>query len=201
MIRRCSVLLTGALLWLAPRPALAHGALEGAGDFYAGLLHPVVVPAELLALVATGLLIGRAGLATCRWAIPMLAGGVAVGLAAAHAVDALSGATTALIVFALAAAAIVTTGLRAPMGIGVGLASLTGVAVGFDAAPEPNAWFTLLLTAAATLLGSTAIAAILAALALKAEQHWQRIAVQIAGSWITASALLYLAYQFMAPAR
>lgn len=199
MIRRRSILLAGALLWFTPKAAHAHGTIEGVGDFYAGLLHPLVVSAELLALAATGLLIGRSGLAACRWGIPALAGTIAAGLISAPAIAPAPDMTTPLVAVALVAAAIVTTGLRAPRWIATGLAVLAGFAVGIDAAPETNARFAAFLSGAATLLGGTALFTITAALGLRAEKHWQRVAIQVAGSWATASAMLYLAYQLVTP--
>lgn len=193
----------GAALFfiLLPGAAAAHSVVQGVDGFYAGLLHPLVVPAELLALVAAGLLIGRSGLAVCRRGIPTLAGGVVAGLVLASVVTADTDATTLLIVAALAAAAIVISGLRAPIWLGAGLAGFAGIAVGFDAAPETNPHSVAFLTGAATLLGATAFVTIIAALALRAEKHWQRVAAQVAGSWIAASAILYLAYQLVAPTR
>ncbi|WP_267213640.1 HupE/UreJ family protein [Chelatococcus asaccharovorans] len=190
-----------ALLWLAPQAAHAHGAIEGIGDFYAGLLHPLLVPAELLALVATGLLIGRSGLAACRRGIPTLAVTMAAGLALAPVIAAAPDMTTPLVAVALVAAAIVTTGLRAPGWIATGLAMLAGLAIGIDAAPEAGVRFMAFVNGAATLLTGTALVTIIAALGLRAEQHWQRIATQVAGSWITASAVLYLAFQLVLSTR
>lgn len=205
MRSRRSIVPAGVLLWLIPQAAYAHGSLEGVGDFYAGLLHPVVVPAELLAIVASGLLIGRSGLSTCRRAIPTLAGAVAAGLVLASKVASVPDMTTPLTLVALVAAAVVTTGLRAPVWIAAwvasGLAMLAGLAVGLDAAPETNALFGALVSGIATLLGSTALITIVAALALRADKHWQRIAAQVAGSWITASAVLYLAHQLVTSTR
>lgn len=201
MIRRRTILSASALLCLTPQAAQAHGALEGVGDFYAGLLHPVVVPAELLALIATGLLIGRSGLAGCRWGIPMLAGATAAGPGLALAVAPSSDMTALLATVAFVAGAIVTTGLRTPRWIAVGLAILAGLAVGVDAAPETNVPVTALLNGTATLLGSTALVTIIAALGLRADKHWQRIATQVAGSWVTASSILYLAYLVVVPTR
>lgn len=131
----------------------------------------------------------------------MLAGAMALGLALAPAIAATPDMTTPLVTVALVAAAIVTAGLRTPPWIAVGLAILAGVGVGIDAAPGMNAAFPALLNGAATLLGGTAMVTIIAALGLKAERHWQRIATQVAGSWITASAMLYLAYQFVVAVR
>jgi hydrogenase/urease accessory protein HupE len=199
--RHAIVFAAATLLWLTPQAAFAHGTLQGVGDFYAGLLHPVIVPAELLAIVASGLLIGRSGLVACQRGIPAFAGAVAAGLVLAFAFAAAADMTTPLVSAALVAAAIVTTGLRPPIWTAVGLASLAGLAVGFDAAPEANARLGALLSGMATVLASTALITIVAALALQTEKHWQRIAAQIAGSWITASAVLYLTFQFVAQTR
>lgn len=177
-----------------PQEALAHGVLKGVGDFYAGLLHPIVVPAELLAIAAMGLLVGRSGLAACRRGIPMLAAGVAVGLGLASVV-ATSGTTTPLVVAALVAGAIVTAGQRVPPWVAAGLAALAGTALGIDAAPEAKSHIAAVTSGVATIVGSTALATIIAALALRVEKHWQHVAAQVAGSWITAWAMLYFAYQ------
>lgn len=201
MIRRPSILLVGALLWLAPQGAHAHGAIKGVGDFYAGLLHPFVVPAELLALLAVGLLIGRSGLAACRLGIPILAGAMAASLASAPAITEAPDMTIALAAAALVSAAIVTTGLRPPRWIATCLAMVAGLAVGIDAAPEANSRFAALLNGAATLLGGVALVTIIAALGLRAEKHWQRIGTQVAASWIVASAVLYLALQLVSSTR
>jgi hydrogenase/urease accessory protein HupE len=60
-----------AALLLATDPAHAHDVVAGVGGFYGGLLHPLLVPAHVLALTSLGLLIGqqtprqRAGLLGC----------------------------------------------------------------------------------------------------------------------------------------
>lgn len=197
---RC-ILPACATLGLIPQAAHAHGAIEGAGDFYGGLLHPLVAPAELLVIVACGLLIGRCGLAACRSGIPMLAGAIAVGLGLGSTVAPGADMTIPLALVALIAAAIVTTGLRAPLWAAAGLTLLAGFTVGLDAAPEPNGGVGALMSGAAMLLGGTGLATITAALALRSEQNWQRIAAQVAGSWITASSVLFLTYQLVVSTR
>lgn len=47
-------------------PAAAHSPIKGVGTFYSGLLHPALVPAHLLALIAVGLLIGQ-NVPASRW--------------------------------------------------------------------------------------------------------------------------------------
>lgn len=201
MTRRRLVLPAGAVLWLMPQAARAHGVLEGVGDFYAGLLHPFVVPAELLAIVATGLLLGWSGVLVCQRGILAFAGAVAAGLVLAQPLAMTAGATPALIAAALVAAAVVTAGLRAPAWFATTVAAVAGLAVGIDAAPEAEAVFKTLLSGAATVLGGAVLITIVAALVLGAEQHWHRIAARVAGSWITASAILYLTWHMLVLAR
>ena len=50
-----------AVSCLTPRLALAHVPFAGLNDLYNGLLHPVVVPAHLLLLAASGLFLGKQG--------------------------------------------------------------------------------------------------------------------------------------------
>ena len=58
--RRAAILLITILI--TPGTALAHGSIEGIGDFYSGILHPALVPAHLLVLLSLGLLLGQQGL-------------------------------------------------------------------------------------------------------------------------------------------
>ena len=44
---------------ISAAPAQAHVPIEGVGGFYGGLLHPILVPAHALALLALGIFIGR----------------------------------------------------------------------------------------------------------------------------------------------
>ena len=170
--------------------------MEGIGDFYAGLLHPVVVPSEALALVATGLMLGSSGLPACRPGLVALAAGLAAGLAVGRLVPA--GLTMPLLLIAaLVAAALVTAGLRLPPAPAAAVAALAGAAVGIDARPETDALTSTLVASAASLLGGAALATLVAGAVLDRVYHWQRIAVRTAGSWITASAILYFAWLFV----
>jgi hypothetical protein len=98
----------------------------------------------------------------------------------------------------LAAAATVTSGLRLPVIVTTMLALIGGVAVGLDARPEAPSLPSAALAGAATVLGGTALALVVAALVLSREKFWQEIAVRVAGSWITASAVLYLSWRLVA---
>jgi hypothetical protein len=189
-----------ALAGLLPGTAEAHNLLKGAGDIYAGFLHPVVVPAEALALIATGLLLGTSGKVAARIGLPALAAGLAAGLAIASWLSTEALSTTLLLAVALLAASIVTAGPRVGPAFAAGLAFAGGTAVGFDAMPESPTLSGLLAASAATVAGGTVAATIIAALALDRTVLWQAVATRIAGSWITASTILYFAWRLAAPA-
>ncbi len=192
-MNRAAVAGAALLLGLGTGRAQAHGMLQGVGDFYAGLLHPLVVPAEALALVAVGLLLGSSGLAACRLGIPALAAGLVAGLGLGRLVP-VPEATPLLLATALVASALVAAGLPVPPLAAAGLALLGGAAVGIDAQPGAEALLPRLVASGASVLGGAALATVVVALALGRAGLWQRIVVRTAGSWITASAILYFTW-------
>lgn len=192
---RAAIAIAAAAILAAVAPAHAHAPLDGVGEFYTGLLHPLVVPAELVATAAVGLLLGFRGLEHCRPGIPALAAGLILGLAVGAWVTADGIGAGPLLGVALAAAAAVTSGLRFPVIGTTMLALIGGIVVGLDARPEAPTFPSAVLTGAATVLSATVLAMVVAALVLSREKFWQEIAVRVAGSWITASAMLYFTWQ------
>jgi hypothetical protein len=57
----------------------------------------------------------------------------------------------------------------------------------------------LLLASGGSVLGGTALATVVVALVRGHQRHWQPIVVRTAGSWITASGILYFVWR-LAPA-
>lgn len=188
------VLLAGAgLVVLHPAAAAAHGMLQGVGDIYAGLLHPLLVPAEALALVAASLQLGSSGRAACRVGLPALGAGLAAGLALGRHVPP-SLATPLLLAVAFLAASLVTAGIRLPPTAAAAIAALAGIAVGIDAQPDPGGLRPAISAGAAAIIGASALAVVVAALALGRESGWKHVAVRVSASWITACAILYFAW-------
>jgi urease accessory protein len=63
--------LAAALLFVvAAAPASAHSPVKGIGTFYNGMLHPYLVPAHLLVLLALGLMIGQHAPGSSRYSLP-----------------------------------------------------------------------------------------------------------------------------------
>jgi len=179
-----------------PLPAQAHGNVAGIGGFYGGLLHPLLVPAEFLTVIATGLLLGTTGREACRLGLIAFAAGVAAGLAAARYLGPSVELTTSVsLVMGLVAGLAVAAGIRVATALAFLVAAAAGVAIGMDAAPEESTFPTHLVASIATVLGSTVLLLLTAVLALGRNIHWQRIAVRIAGSWVAACSILYFAWE------
>lgn len=63
-----------------PFTASAHVTFTGAGDLFAGLVHPLVVPAHVLVLVALGLLFGQKDKAYRTHMLPIFLATLILGL-------------------------------------------------------------------------------------------------------------------------
>jgi hydrogenase/urease accessory protein HupE len=162
--------------------------------FFSGLLHPLVIPAHLLALLALGLLIGqqRAMLPpSMAFATALAAGLTAIALAIGEtaALDVLLAATAlAGILLALAK--------PLPTFLSTALAAVTGIALGLDSPPEAISLTAANATLVGTWLSACLVLALVAAAGRSLTRWWQCIGMRIVGSWLAASAILVLALRF-----
>jgi hypothetical protein len=183
----------GLVVGLQPAGADAHAIVDGIGGFYAGLLHPVLVPAEALGITALALLLGSSGRSACRAGLPALLAGIIGGFFLGRHFPP-SWSTPSLLGVAFLAAVLVAAGTRLPAPAASLIAALTGLAVGIDAQPEGGELRQFLTASAEVLLGATALALILAGLVIDRQRGWPRIVARVVGSWITACAILYFAW-------
>lgn len=179
-----------------PEHAFAHSTMAGSDGFYAGVLHPLVVPAHLMALVATGLWIGqhdseRIGNPLLAFAV-LFTIGSAVGLF--HPWD---DASLLLLLLALIIGLLVAAERSLPFYLAMPLAGLVAWSVGIDSAPDGAGTLTVRLIALlGTFIGAHLLVLNLVALVSSNMKAWADIAFRIAGSWIAASAILVLAFEF-----
>jgi len=175
-------------------PASAHPVF-GVTGFAGGLLHALLVPTHLMAVVALALLIGqqRRG----RGAVIAYAAAIIAGLGAIAIAYVPERADEGVLAVAASAGLLVALARPLPRSVGVLLAGAVGLAVALDSPPEAIS----LRDANLALLG-TAIGALLVLLALlqlttRLTRGWQRIGARIAGSWIAATAILVLALRLV----
>jgi urease accessory protein len=177
--------------------------VPGLGKFYNGMLHPVLAPAALIALLALGLVIGQRGLAQSRVPVLVLALGLALGLMVGSQWMGVPGAPGAdtdslLLVLGIACAASALAAWRMPEALLLAMAGALGLAAGVglaDMAVGAARWIVI----AGTWLGAALLAVGVAAVAELAQRSWQQIAVRVVASWLAASALLVLGLQWVGP--
>ena len=162
---------------------------------WAGMLHPLIVPAHVAAIVALALLIGQQNWG--RNVAMAYVAAVLLGLGAIAMAYVPKFAEERLLAFAAITGVFVVVSRPLPQEFGVLLAAAIGISLALDSPPEA-----LALTDANLTLVGTAAGAVLLLLALlqgtaRLRQHWQRIGARIAGSWIAATAILVLALRLV----
>ena len=169
--------------------AVAHAPMgEGVSG---GLLHPYLVPAHAMSLVALGLFIGSRrdqGIPLLAFAAALIAGLVALTFAIAEtpAAEILLG-NTGLVGVLLAA------DWTPPKPLGWMIAAVTGGMIALDSPPETISVQEADLMLLGIGLGAlSALGAVIGG-AGYLTRPWQRLGVRVVGSWIAASAILVLA--------
>jgi urease accessory protein len=150
-----------------------------------------VAPTHLLAIVAIGLLAGeggRGGSALALFALGLLAGSLAIASAIRETPSALVLLVMAAFVGITVAAAITLTSLVTNV-----LAFAAGLALALDTPPQATSIAVAVASQIGTGIAATAVLMLVTAIATGAIRPWQRIGLRVAGSWITASAILVLA--------
>lgn len=183
-------------LLVLPASAQAHSPIEGIGDFYNGVLHPLIVPEHVLTLLASGLLLGQQRTSVVRtslWTflVVIVAGLAQVALNRGYSVEAYLPALAAII------GLLVTFRLKLPGAIFPVLLALVGLLVSTDSDPEGlarSARLAFLPGAGLGMLVTVLYASALSHFCMRRE--WPSIGVRIAGSWVAASAMLVLSLSF-----
>ncbi len=174
-------------------PAAAHQLIPGVGGCAAMVLHPLAVTDHLLAIVALGLLSGMSLSTRFDALLLVLALGVLGGYLIAVTGTSPDFAALAPLLLAATSGALTALAFRPPFAALAGLAALTGLAIGGATPPEDPASRAVILTGIGAVIGTALLFILFAAVARMAERDWQRTGLRVAGSWITACALLVLA--------
>ncbi len=171
--------------------AQAHPVLAGAGSFYGGLLHPLLVPAHAMAVLALGLLIVQQA-PRWRWVPAAYAAGLAAGFAAMMSAVSPRLATEALLAAAAATGGLLALARALPALLGYALAFATGTALALDSSPGGISVRDANVTIIGTYCGAVVLMLAVAELMPEPRRDWHKVGVRILGSWIAASAVLVL---------
>lgn len=173
----------------AVAPATAHEV--GLGD---QILAPLTAIPTLLPLLAVSLLCRQHDDVAVDRALAVVMGlGMTAGLAARIFAAGDGGSGSAPLALALIAGALVAWAGPLPRGAIVLFVLAVGLAVGWNLHVETTGWIDIGQALAAGFFGAFAALLMLATTANPAPFDWHRIGVRVAGSWITATAILVFA--------
>ena len=167
----------------------------------AGLLHPLALPAHVLALLALGLLIAQQTARTRHVALVALVAGAAAGLTAIAFGVGQTPALDVLLATAFASGASAAIARPLPTLPCALLALITGVALALDSPPKAISIAVATATLVGTGLGASLALAIIVTgmnyLTRVREWNWARLGGRVLSSWLAASAILVLAVRFV----
>ena len=190
--------LAAAFLCLATAAAQAHTVIPGIGGFPGGLLHPLLVPAHTLTLIALGLLAGRFTRPTQTLLLAVFALAAVGAFSLIAMAYSATQAETLILCLGAAIGLLIAADFVPPFPVAACLTASIAGAIILDSVPP-------VLSVSETTLSLTGTA--MAAMVLAAASAWlsgalplriRHIAVRIAGSWIAASASMVLALRLAA---
>jgi urease accessory protein len=186
---------TGICLLVAAGAAHAHSPIKGIGGFYAGFLHPVTGLEHVLPFAALGILAGQQGDRVAP-ALFLFAVMVMLGAVGALWIPALPYIGLLNILSGVLLGALVAAAWRLPVVVLYVIAIVFGLTHGFANGAALNGAFKPYLFIPGLGLAGLVVPAwmmIVTDLILRQKYNWMRIAVRVAGSWITAIGVLVLA--------
>ena len=170
--------------------------IAGMTDFLDGVLHPLTVPAQLLALLGLGLWLGRhqpqeADRAIIGFAVSLILGS---GLGV---IGPLGDMTPILLPAALALGLLVAAERHLAWLGAAAVAAGIGLLVGAGSAPdETTSLQPRIIPLAGTFIGAYLFLLNVMIIVSASKRAWSRIAVRITGSWLAAITILVLALDF-----
>jgi len=196
-----TILLAGLVI---SQNAFAHSPIKGIGFLFNGMLHPFLIPAHVLVIVALGFWIGQLQPIKHRVSILLYLFSLIAGLTLS-AFDLMPEYNWSLILLVLT----VIIGISTFIGISTWVANSVPVAVtsliciivalviGLDSQVEDLTGSTRIISLVGNGVGSYLM--LLYAIAISetmSVKRWQQIGIRVLTSWLSASALMVLALNF-----
>ncbi|CAA6811779.1 MAG: Unknown protein [uncultured Thiotrichaceae bacterium] len=179
------------LLVLIPSSALAHAPIEGMNHFFNGVLHPVLIPAHIILLLATGLLIGRQGDEAIAGAVPVFMVAVIAGVLLSQWAVNLDVAPI-LLTTAILLGSVLVWGRQLPIML-LRISALTAaLLVGIDSSQETFSGEERYIALFGTVVGVSFLVVYVAGMTEVIRKWLHGIPVRVLGSWLVASSLMVL---------
>jgi urease accessory protein len=176
---------------LAPLPAFAHP-MQGVGDFYAGMLHPVITLETVLPVIALSLLAGQQQREVAIKILVAFPAALMVGALLALSGNAPPHLGTVQLTLTALFGVLVAVRSRLSIRLLVALAVALGISAGWsnasDALGQLSPYRFIAGLAVVGLLSLTYGIGLVRSL----KMEWTQIAVRVVGSWIAAVGILVL---------
>lgn len=164
--------------------------------FWQGCLHPLIVPAHLMVLLALGLLLGQQDKSLLRTGLINFLLSLSLALVLTRVLPRIQHSDLSLLVLALSLGSLVILKLHLNLALMLTLSVMTGGLIGLDSAitalpglDKSKIYLQLLGTG----LSATLILSLLALLSFYLNKLLAGIAVRVIGAWVTAGSLMVLA--------
>ena len=190
-MRTGAVGLLGVLIALWPGTAAAHP-LPGVGDFYAGMLHPLMTMEYALPLVALSLLVGQQ---RREAAIPMLAvipATLVLGAVGGLFVPVPAGVAWVNIGSMAVLGVMVAVNLRLPVMVAVVVSALPGATIGWANGAEVDDQMSAYRFIPGLALAGLMLTTYGVGCMRRLQKPWMSFGFRVVGSWIAAVAVLML---------
>jgi len=164
--------------------------------FWQGCLHPLIVPAHLMVLLALGLLLGQQDKSLLRTGLINFLLSLSLALVLTRVLPRIQHSDLSLLGLALSLGSLVILKLHLNLALMLTLSVMTGGLIGLDSAitalpglDKSKIYLQLLGTG----LSATLILSLLALLSFYLNKLLAGIAVRVIGAWVTAGSLMVLA--------
>jgi hydrogenase/urease accessory protein HupE len=185
-----------AAAWLHPAPALAHGSLA-VGEFYTGMLHPLLHFETLLPILALALWSGQLGDARA-WHLPVAFSAAALVGAVAGILDVEPPVGRSLLLLPmLVLGLLVAVRGRLPAWLAMAMVLFFGIGQGQANTYDPEQQIerpVLFLAGLSSSIGLIFFHVVTRVFRYRA--FWVQTAVRVLGSWIAATGLLVLVLEW-----
>ncbi len=168
--------------------------MPGIGDFYGGILHPVLVLPHMLVLLVFALLVGQRGVRAMQFTYPSFMLAMIVGLFFAGFQRQLALPYEIILLLVALVCGLLVAAQRPPPELmlavlGIAVALLIGMDSGVPDRGRRETFAALF----GCWLGATLVLIVVAGIAELAHRSWQRVVLRVIGSWTAASGALVLA--------
>ncbi len=184
-------------LLIAPETVLAHSPIKGIGAFFNGILHPLLVPAQVLAIFSLGLWYGQNQPTENKMSVIFYLIALIFGLVATRFLPADNDVSIILLLGATIIGLLIISNYRLAKSAYRIVGLLFGFILGLDSVQDGLNLKATLLALFGSGVGIYFLLLYFMALSESfSEKTWQNIAVRVLASWISASALMVLALNF-----